>query len=420
MGLPTVIPPVRYTTRIIVPPRPRRSGQPGGPGSGPRPQAVGVRKSIGFGDPLGLATTGHVAVALEHPDFVPFFAQQSVEGMASAGRTPQDVLAAAARAVGHARYRQPWGADADLLRSPQDVDETASAGFTYFTIDLSAHVRDEATDLPAGALAAMIDGMVADGELPEDWAAPYLDRDVELSGGETLRLGLDALSRAAVKYGRAIQHGARMYETISRANRGRPYEIEVSLDQAASTVSTAEHLFLGLELEARGVRMTGLALRLDDRDPVTFEAALREHVALASFCGPYKLSFRGGTHDPALVPVIGRCCGDSLHYKTSADSYLEALRLTWRMEPELFQAVLGSSGLTAGAGNDDPEAACLDDPANSRQLAQVSSAVLASGHDGGGRALRTALLELLERHADAYQELIVIRFGRLLQQLNAG
>ncbi len=405
---------VRYTTRIIVPPRVRRSGMPGSPGIGPRPQAIGVRKSLGFGDRLGLATAGQIAVAAEHPDFAPFFVQSTPRAMTEAGRTPQETLAAAARTVGNARFRQPWGADADGLRTPQEVDETAAAGFTYFTIDLSEHVRDDAGQLPPDVLATTVETMVADGDLPENWAEPYLDRTVELPDGEGIRLGIDALRRAAVRFGHAILHGARMYETVARANRGRPCEIEISLDQIGSPISAAEHLFLGLELEARGVRMTGLALRLANAEPMIFEASLREHVAVASFCGPYKLSFRSDAHDPALVSVIGRTCGDLLHYKTSAESYLEALRLAWRLEPDLFHQVITAAGVASAARAADPEAFYVDGHAGGVQMDQLSGEVLAND------ALRSALLELVDQRADVYQELLVARYRRLIQTLNAG
>ncbi len=411
---------VRYTTRIIVPPRLRRSGTPGASGAGPRPQAIGVRKSLGFTDRLGKAAAGQIAVAAAHPGFVPFFAQHSAHGTDGDRRTPQDTLATAARAVAGARYRHPWGADAFGLLTPQEVDETAAAGFTYFTLDLAPHARGDADEMSPDALAATVDAMVTSGELPDDWAAPYLDRTVDLPGVEGLRLEIDALRRAAVKFAGAILHGVRMYETVVRANRGRPVEIEVSLDGIASPVTAAEHLFLGLELEARGVRLTGLALRMADDTPLAFDAALGDHLAVASFCGPYKLSFSSAMHDPALVPVIGRRCGDLLHYKTSTESYVEALRLACRMEPDLFNAIIAASGITPEGGASVPTELLLDEHKTANQLDHAADVALATGSDQAGHSLKTALLELLDQRADVYQELLFTRYERLIQSLNAG
>ncbi len=389
---------------------------PGAVGAGPRPQAIGVRRSLGFGDRLGAAAAGQVAVAAAHPEFAPFFAQHSTDD----GLATRDVLSTATRAVAAARYRAPWGADACGLRMPPQVDEAAEAGFTHYTIDLSEHVRPDADQLSPDALADAVSGMESGGELPDDWAAPYLDRVIDLPGIEGLRLKIDPLRRAAVKFAAAIQHAARLSETVARANRGRPFEVEVSLDGIGTPVTTAEHLFLGLELEARGVRLTGLALRVSDPDPAAFDAALGEHLAVASFCGPYKLSFRSGTHDPALVPIIGRRCGDLLHYKTSAESYLEALRLACQLEPNLFSQILAASGVAPAAGTGATGELLLDGAATASELERTASAALAASDDETGRSLKTALLELLEQRGDIYQELLSARYERLLESLNAG
>src|SRR6058998_2634226 len=103
----------------------------------PQPSALGLRKSFGFGDRLGLATPGHLA-AVAKSDFAPIFAQQSVREMERTQRSPQAVLRAAQTALAAAGYMKPWGADADHHKTPEDVAKSAAAGFTFFTIDPSA------------------------------------------------------------------------------------------------------------------------------------------------------------------------------------------------------------------------------------------------------------------------------------------
>src|SRR5438552_13364468 len=99
-----------------------------------QPLPLGLKKSFGFGDRLGLATPGHLAAAIKF-DFAPIFAQQSIREMARTQRTPEAVMQAAQSALGRANYRRPWGADADHLKTPEDVQRTAAAGFCFFTID---------------------------------------------------------------------------------------------------------------------------------------------------------------------------------------------------------------------------------------------------------------------------------------------
>src|SRR5437016_7083698 len=103
------------------------------------PVPLGLKKSFGFGDRLGLATPGHFAAARRF-DFVPIFAQQSIREMERTHRTPQDVVQAATTALRELGYSNAWGADADHLKLPEHVDRTAAAGFCFFTIDPSIYV----------------------------------------------------------------------------------------------------------------------------------------------------------------------------------------------------------------------------------------------------------------------------------------
>src|SRR5512147_2727141 len=105
---------------------------------------LALSPSFGFGDRLGLATPGHVA-ALRGTKFKPIFAQQSVRENARTGRTPQQVIDDARRAVDTAKWDAPWGADADHLKSVDELPAFVEAGYTFFTVDPGEHV-DNAAD----------------------------------------------------------------------------------------------------------------------------------------------------------------------------------------------------------------------------------------------------------------------------------
>src|SRR5438132_186439 len=116
----------------------------------------------------------------------------------------------------------------------------------------------------------------------------------------------------------------RLQGTMGRGSG--PFEIEVSVDETDSPTSALEHLFFGLELKRRRVKVVSLAPRfigefekgIDYRgDLHKFEAALGEHVAVARFCGPYKISVHSGSDKFAIYPILGRVCGDLLHVKTA-------------------------------------------------------------------------------------------------------
>jgi len=148
----------------------------------PHATPLGLKRSFGFGDRLGLATPGHLAVA-RRSDFAPIFAQQSIREMERTGRTPEEVMAAAQNALAAADYKGPWGADADHLKTEEDIRRTAAAGFCFFTIDPSKYVENRADDMDEGALENGVAQMVADGVLASGWTDSYLGKTFEIAGG---------------------------------------------------------------------------------------------------------------------------------------------------------------------------------------------------------------------------------------------
>ena len=284
----------------------------------PTPSALKLKKSFGFGDRLGLATPGHLA-AVEKTDFAPIFAQQSVREMERTARTPQEVLGAAQQALAKLGYAQPWGADADHHKTPQDVEKSAAAGFTFFTIDPSAFVNNNADRMLAAELEAEVLRLESDGIFARGWSSGYLGKRFEVAENLTLEFTPQLLGRAAVKYARAIAHSAVMSAAIAKACVGRAFDIEVSVDETDSVTSPLDHLFCGLELRQRGVPVTSLAPRfvgefekgIDYRgDFRQFEKQLSEHVAVAKYCGPYKISVHSGSDKFSIYPIVGRVCGE--------------------------------------------------------------------------------------------------------------
>jgi len=414
------------------------------------PTVLGLKKSFGFGDRLGLATPGHVAAARKS-NFAPIFAQQSIREMTRTERTPREVMNAAQQALTGLGYTQAWGADADHLKTPEDVRSTAEVGFCFFTIDPSEHVNNQADRMPLKELEEAVARLEADQIFGErEWRDYYLNQRFEVSSGLMLRFTTETLYRAAVKYARAIAHSAGMSRHIAAANQNRQFEIEVSVDETDSPTSPVEHLFFGLELRQRNVpNVVSLAPRfigdfekgIDYRgDAAQFERSLRDHVAIARFCGPYKISVHSGSDKFSIYPIVGRICGDLLHVKTAGTSYLEALRVIARTSPALFAEIAEFSRgrfdmdrksyhisttleqikrLPIFRGQSE-EGAYLDGVV-CRQLLHVTfGSVLTVGTDARGRRFKDGILEVLEKNDDLHEELLERHFTRHLSLLNEG
>src|SRR5882724_9733494 len=84
---------------------------------------LGLTPSFGYGDRLGVATPGHVAAHKKAAaGIAPIFAQQSIREMTRTVRTPTQVMTDALRGAQQAGFTGAQGADADHLKTPQDVD----------------------------------------------------------------------------------------------------------------------------------------------------------------------------------------------------------------------------------------------------------------------------------------------------------
>src|SRR5207247_1819655 len=280
-------------------------------------------------------------------------AQQYIREMQRTHRPPQEAMSAARTALQAESCTGTRGADADHLKTPEDVRRTAAVGFCFFTIDPSAHVNNGADRMGSEELKSAVGAMVADKIFDgPGWEGEYLSGTYEVDdSGAPLRFLSTPLRRAAAKYGRAVAHSASLAREIASACTGGPYEIEVSVDETDSPTSPLEHLFFALELKRRGVKnLVSLAPRfvgemekgIDYRgDPAAFERSLRQHVAVAQFAGPYKISVHSGSDKFSIYPILGRVCGDLLHVKTAGTSYLEALRVVVWRDAKLFGELAG-------------------------------------------------------------------------------
>ena len=205
------------------------------------PVPLGLRTSAGFGDRLGLATPGHV-LAVRGTGIAPVFAQQSVRENARTHRTPQQVLDDAMWGVFQAGWREPWGADADHLKTPADAEAFAAAGYTFYTIDPGDHVDNAADTDPAATLTAKVDTLPWDilDSSAKDLEERYLKVLLRL-GRFNLYFDRPVLLRAAAKYGRAVAHTVTMYRHLRTLMGRRPWELEVSVDETATPTTVQEH-----------------------------------------------------------------------------------------------------------------------------------------------------------------------------------
>jgi len=405
------------------------------------PRLIGLQTSVGLGDRLGLATPGHLA-AVAGTGIAPIVAQQSIREMTRTQRSPGQVMDDACWGVFQAGWRDGFGSDADHLKTTEDIDRTLAAGFTMFTIDPGDHVNADADAMPSSSLPLATEVVVWDGlEISaDDFIRAYAGRQIPLAGGPSLTLDEEAVCRAAVKYGAAIAHTLRMYRHLSAACGGRPFELEVSVDETETPTSAAEHYIIAAELGRLGVRWVSLAPRfvgafekgVDYKgDLEAFGRSFAVHAAIARTLGPYKISLHSGSDKFSIYPVCAGHAGGLVHLKTAGTSYLEALRVIARRAPELFRGILdfalsrfeedrrsyhiSASPAAMPRVHDLPDDALESvlDGQDGRQILHVTfGSVLAARGPEGRPLFRDRLMECLLDHEAEHHEALARHLGR--------
>lgn len=315
-----------------------------------RAQPLGLQISAGMGDRLGLATPGHVrAVRAVGGNIAPIFPQQSIREMTRTGRTAQQVMDDAMWGVFAEGWRDGFGADADHLKTPADIDTCVAAGYTFFTIDPGEYVDDRAETATPAALQTLFEALPWSEleDVPADLLRRYGSQALEIEE-HTITFDEATAVRAAAKYGRAIAHVAHMYRHLQAVCGDRPTELEVSVDETEYVTTHAEHVYIASELQRLGVRWVSLAPRYIGRfekgvdyigDLGAFEDDFAVHAAIARHYGPYKLSLHSGSDKFSVYPIAVRQTRGLVHLKTAGTSYLEALRTIAELDPELFRAI---------------------------------------------------------------------------------
>lgn len=415
---------------------------------------LGLAPSFGFGDRIGLATPGHVeAMKRSGSGIEPIFPQQSIREMTRTNRTATEVMDDALNGAKAAGWTGLIGADADHLKTPEDVDVTAAVGFTFFTIDPSDDVDQKADDYDESTLREKF----STARETAPWFDGYLGKTIDLSTGAKVELIEEACMRAVVKYGSAISRAQRLGDYIRSVNEsaGREYEIELSVDETDQPTTLAEHYIIADQCLKSGMKLVSLAPRfigelekgVDYKGSVeALEASLNDHAAIAELLGPYKLSLHSGSDKVSMYPALARSTKGRFHVKTAGTSYLEALRVVARHDETLFRRIIefgrdrydtDKATYHVSATNEAvPSATELSDSTRLEQvyLERWQDVPQGLGFTEPGRQilhctfgsvltdgeLGPAVRSVLESHPDTYTEVLADHFSRHLEALRAG
>ena len=163
-------------------------------------------------------------------------------------------------------------------------------------------------------------------------------------------------------------------------------------------------------------------------------------MAIAKYCGPYKISVHSGSDKFSIYPIIGRVCANLLHVKTAGTSYLEALRVVARQAPALFleviqysrsrfetdratyhiSAVLSKIKNPEALSPSEREKLYLDENGGRQVLHVTFGSVLKLGKTAKGRSFKEGILEVLNANEALHKEVLAARLGKHIRLLGAG
>lgn len=300
------------------------------------------RTTIGCGDRLGLATTGHI-LAAKKVKVSPVLAQQSMRELTMTGRTFRGVVDDACFMVFAADYRDGYGADGDHLKTIPDIDVALAAGMPMITLDLSEVMNAAAGDWDCAAIDAAFAAMPAD--LQKSILDEYADKKFVLADDVAVELDKLTAKRCAVMYTAALDFAAKVHQHL-KAARGDEFDLEISIDETSSPTLPSHHLFIVRELHKRNVEFSSLAPRfigefqkaidyIGDLDE--FDRQFRVHAMIAQNYGNYKISVHSGSDKFAVYPTVGRETRHYLHLKTAGTSWLVAVTVLAKHDPALYR-----------------------------------------------------------------------------------
>lgn len=412
-----------------------------------KPVLIGLDDSFGFGDRLGLANPAHLRALGDHP-MRPILAQQSIRELERTERTPQEVMDVATWAVFQEGYRAGFGADADHLKTTDDIDIMVKAGYLMITIDPSAFVVNEADTLAVQDLAHHVQGLSWDilEDTLDGFMSRYEGKSFPIGDTFTLQPDRETVLRALTKYGGVMTHTVKMVRYLQSTYPDHPAEIELSVDETESVTSPFEHYLVVAELKRLGVELVSIAPRfvggfekgIDYKgDLAEFEEHFIKHVAIAEQLGPYKISFHSGSDKFRVYEAVGALGLGHIHIKTAGTSYLEALRTLAQTDPPLFREILDFSRthyedqkktyhvsadlekvLPAPSYSDEQLAPLFEDN-HARQVMHVTFGIVLTQKNGDGSyRFRERVLAALDEHEAAHYEILEKHFRRHLDPFN--
>ncbi len=292
-----------------------------------RPVSHGNRPfSFGLGDRLGIASAGHIRL-IQDMDVFPILAQQSIRELNLTGRTYSGVLDDASWAVFQEGYTKGFGADADHLKTKQEVQMGIDCGYSMITLDCSEHIANEYFNMSEEQISQEY------AKLPEtlrqETESLYLSGGIRINDTTMIRFNKSKLMKYVLVYRHALGFIQAIYEEAILESP-RKIDFEISVDETIVPTTPEAHFYIANQLRMMNIQVDNLAPRFCGEfqkgidyigDVREFEYDFTMHERIAEYFG-YRLSIHSGSDKFSVFSIIGKYTYLHVHVKTAGTNWL--------------------------------------------------------------------------------------------------
>ena len=260
-------------------------------------------QSVGIGERKSLSSTENINL-FRNSEIFPVLAQ------AASREFLDEALDAATFTAFREGLKKGYGADAEHVKTKEEIEHALSLGYKMITLDCSDHVKENKTELSQG------------------YIDKYLKEEFDIEG-IPLVFTEEELTICVSLFKGAIAFVSEIYEELFKSGK-HDADLEISLDNLDMVTSPLRHYFFAREILDAGVLFNAVSPRFNgafhsgDGTEAQFEKDLEVHSAIARSLG-YKLSFRVAPDKVNVLPIITRATRGNFHIKTISANWPEII-----------------------------------------------------------------------------------------------
>lgn len=389
----------------------------------------GHKITIGLGDRLGIFTEAHIQ-AIKNTGVFPVLAQQSKRELSLTGRSNRSLLDNVTWQVFAAGYEGGYAADGDHLKTLEEVKDAIADGDTMITLDCSNYIDNTASSLCYADALRKCRELIAPALL-DSWNETYAEKTVAIGDHDEITFSKEELAAIYLTYHAAFPFIEKVYQEAIACSKA-PVALEISIDETEIETTPTAHYFVATELLKRNIKFCSMAPRFCGEfqkgidyigDISRFRIEFAVHANIAKKLG-YRISVHSGSDKFSVFPYIGSLSDECFHLKTSGTSWVEAVRVIARYNPDLFRRMFAFSCANYQAAREyyhvsaevenipsissipDEELPHLLDEKNARQVMHITYGFLLQAKEHDAFIFRNDIYQTLLTHKIAANNLI--------------